>query len=187
MTVQDALAKWEQLYKNVMGMEVDFSTLIVPPQPEGDHWPIVVVPNITYNHVVTGLRKLFPVWTWTYDLDKIIDITKEQRADKKDPYIVWVKATQEADPDNAGKSAVDLVGTNQITLKERLLLEGFYFQETGRHLDNVNITLCAGSRYLDGRVPHGFWYGSDDGLCVGYCYPHPVSRDGRLRSRSVFC
>lgn len=127
MTVQDALAKWEKFCKNVMGMEVDVSTLTIPPKPEGDYWPIVVVPSITYSQVVTGLRKLFPIWTWTNDMDKVIDMTREQRANRAEPYVVWVKATQEADPDNAGKSAIELTGTAQNTLKERLLLEGFYF------------------------------------------------------------
>jgi len=39
------------------------------------------------------------------------------------------------------------------TLKERLIHGLKYFIESGRHLDTLNTTLCAGSRYTDDCVP----------------------------------
>ena len=37
---------------------------------------------------------------------------------------------------------------------ERLIFEMKYYDETGKHLDISNVTLCAGSRDSVGFVPH---------------------------------
>jgi len=173
----------EKFYSEVLGMVVDLSELTIPTKPEGDWWLIVVAPGVTYNQIIAALRKLFPVWVYANDLDKVIDMAKEQRQVTDKPYAVWVKANVEADSNNANKSANNLVNTNQTTLKERLLLEGVYFKRTGRHLDVSNWTLCAGSRSLGGGIPHVYWHGDGGELGVDWC--HPGRCDGRLRSRSV--
>lgn len=90
----------------------------------------------------------------------------------------------EADPENANKSADDLNQAEQITLRERLLMEIHYFQETGgEHLDTQNATLCAGSRYSAGLVPRVYWRRDGAELYVGWA--HRDYRDGGLRSRSA--
>ena len=61
-------------------------------------------------------------------------------------------------------------GISGENLRERLIHELKYHDETGMHLDIKNWTLCSGSRDADGGVPgvvwHGVrlevgWYGSD--------------------------
>ena len=65
---------------------------------------------------------------------------------------------------------------------ERFLLELWYFWKTGGgHLDLLNITLCAGSRGADGKVPHVYWH--DDRVKV-YSYD-PAHADGGLRARAA--
>jgi len=176
----------EKFYLDVMGITVDLSAVLIPMMPvKGDWWLIVVVPGVTYNQIIANLRTLFPVWVHIQDLDKAIDITKEQRRAVNEPYAVWVRATVEADPDNAGRSAIDLTGTLQITLMERLLLEGVYFRRTGKHLDVRTATLCAGSRSSDGGVQCTCWGCDVDRLVVSWYSPGYAYNF--LRSRSVFC
>ncbi len=181
----DLILEWKKFYSEALGIDVDLSGLVIPTKPDGDWWLIVVMPGITYSHVIAKLRALFNVWTYVDDLDKVIDMTKEQRRATDASYAVWVRATMEADPENANKSANDLAGTPQITLMERLLLEGVYFKRTGKHLDIDNITLCAGSRRSDGYVPDTYWDADGDELCVDW---YSVGyRFDDLRSRSVSC
>ena len=175
--------EWQKFYSDVMGMTMDFSKLVIPPKPDGDWWLIAVAPGITYNQIATKLGTLFRVRIYG---DKLINGLKEQRKATIDaPYAIWVRAATEADPDNANRSADDLADTDQITLMERLLLEGVYFQRTGKHLDINKTTLCAGSRALVGSVPRVYWDSGGDELSVGWC-----SVDNRgvdLRSRSASC
>lgn len=181
---RDLVAEWQKFYSEVFGLTVDLSGLVAPPKPEGDWWLIVVVPGITYNQLMAALRRLFPVWVYADDLDKAIDMAREQRRAIDKPYAIWVRANVEADPDNTNKSANDLGNTPQITLMERLLLEGVYFRRVGKHLDARSYTLCAGSHHSDGHVPSVHWDGSDDKLAVHHD-GNPDSRGSDLRSRSV--
>ena len=73
-----------------------------------------------------------------------------------------------------------IVDKNSCTLRERILMELAYFEETGKHLDVDNITLCAGSRFRVGLVPIGYWY--DRFLIYWF---NPSYRSSYLRSRSV--
>ncbi|MFA6136345.1 MAG: hypothetical protein WC705_03260 [Candidatus Paceibacterota bacterium] len=177
------VGEWQRFYSEVLRITVDLSTLVIPPKPEGNWWLIVVVPGVTYNQIINMMRKLFQVWVWTDNLDKAVDMAKEQRQATDKPYAIWVRANVEADSDNSNKSANDLVNTPQITLMERLLLESVYFMRTGEHLDVTNVTLCAGSRGLVGRVPGVDWRGSGGELYIRY-FDSGHSCDD-LRSRSV--
>ncbi len=177
------LSEWERFYGDVIEIDLDVSNLIIPPKPVGKRWLIVVAPNITHEQIISGLKRWFGVLGHS-DLDSIIDMTKEQRTTTDTPYAVWVRANAEADPYNLDKTVDDLVNTNQITLKERLLLEGSYFKRTHNHLDRRSTTLCAGSRFLNGITPRVHWHPYcrslgiwDDNSCQG----------AGLRSRSVSC
>jgi len=70
----------------------------------------------------------------------------------KKPTTRYFSKTIEAEEKN--KSYNELKNTqNYCTLRERLLMELQYFDDTGKHLDIENITLCAGSRGAGGGVP----------------------------------
>ncbi len=144
----------------------------------GEYWTIDIPQGLTIEQAYKNCEKLFPCWKWTQNFDKI----NSDRTSKK-AYSIKVKANIEADENLKNLSANDLTekGIQGITLLERLVLEKDYFQKTGQHLDIQNITLCAGSRSSDGRVPRVCWDGGK--LYVGWdCV------DGRhdgLRSREV--
>lgn len=75
--------------------------------------------------------------------------------------------------------------TNGITLRERLLFELAYFNETGNHLDIKGVTFCSGSRYADGDVPNVHWYSGRERVRV-YWYSLGNSRE-RYGLRSAVC
>ena len=89
----------------------------------------------------------------------------------------------EADEKYKNLSANQIKGMNikTETLAERLIHELKHFKETGKHLDIVNWTLCAGSRYSGEGVPYVRWFGGTFG--VGWVGSGDAS-DG-LRSRQA--
>lgn len=175
---EEPIKEWGRFYFEVMEETVDFSDLTIPTKPHGDWWLIVVIPDISYGKLINALGKLFSVSV--SDDFCPPDSTKEQRRAFFKPYAIWVRA--QIGGDVVGKSANDLANTKQITLVERLLLEGVYFKRTGKHLDVHTGTLCVGSRDFDGKVPEVDWYGK---LRIGPGV-NPEDNSG-LRSRSVSC
>ncbi len=170
---------WQKFFKKYFGRTFDLSNLHIPAKPAYLCWAIVVPQGLTSNDVFDACTKVFNGKTWRYesDLNTIRDIVKLPDS----PYVVWVSAVVEADEKLKNKSAEDIEkeGINTLTLKERMMLELVYFDETGNHLDINNWTLCAGSRDSDGDVPVCRW--SDDGFYV-YWYG-PGSACPGLRSR----
>ena len=97
----------------------------------------------------------FNKWKWMDgSIDAKLDMTREARSGIGS-YLVRVENGVEPDQKFLGKSTrtVDADGTIGITLKERMLLELFCFEQTGKPLDVRGVTFCSGSRYLDGFVP----------------------------------
>lgn len=148
---------WSAFCAKHFGMVVDLFGLYVPPKPDYPCRAVVIVPGITNNQVFDACTKAFKTWRYHSDLDTVRDIVRRPDG----PYVVWVRDVVEADDDMKNKSANDIekAGTNTLTLKERMMLELAYFDETGKHLDIGNWTLCAGSRNSDGSVPDVDWHG----------------------------
>jgi hypothetical protein len=163
---------WENFYQKHFGLTVELSNLHIPPKPDYPCRTIVVIPGVTNNRVFDACTKSFKTWRYESDLDTFRDVVKRPDG----PYVIWVRDVIEADEDMKSKSANDIeaAGTNTLTLTERILLELKYFDETGKHLDIDNWTLCAGSRYSDGRVPRCGWVGGEFRVHwadVDYSYP----------------
>ncbi len=165
----DPRSLWTQIYAK-LGITADFTDVPIPAKPEGDYWPIGVFKGILMNQIVLGLQKHFSVYLYTEDLDR--SVTQNDRTAEKS-YFIWVKATQEADPELKNLSANQLKKKEikGITLLERLLLEALYFLvvKPGQHLDKENVTLCSGSRVSGGDVPCVGWDG--DGVDVDWYGP----------------
>ena len=161
------VAGWERFYEKHFGLTVDLSNLHVPPKPDYPCRAIVAVSQLTNNKVFDAGTKAFEGKTWRYtnDLDTVYDVVQRPSG----PCVVWLRNVVEADEDMKNKSADDIetAGTNTLTLKERMLLELEYHDETGKHLDVQKIMLCAGSRYSGGGVPSAHWR---DEFCVGPYY-----------------
>lgn len=177
--VDSQLVSWQDLYLE-HGIKVDIANLKIPAPQPGFTRLILVPEGLTPNKAVALLRKKMRVWKYTDNLDTITSVR-----DTKKTYVIWVRDRVEADEELQNKSADDLKrdGVNCVTLIERLLYELKFFTETGKHLDEKNWTLCAGSRDPDGSVPCVIWF-PDCGkvrvrwFCAG-------DRYGSLRSRAV--
>lgn len=128
------------------------------------------------SEIISEMKKLFNVYCYL-DMDKLDIDFPPVKTKRKFKYI------QEADPENANKSANQLEQKDQITLRERLLFELEYFKKEGKHLDVDNWTLCAGSRDRDGDVPRVYWSSDYRNVRVDWC--DPDYSDGGLRSRSA--
>lgn len=172
--------EWESLYKEVFGLDKDFSNLQISERKEGFDRLIIVAQGMTPNRIFNKLKELMKTWKYSDDLDSITSVRKTDQ-----DYAIWVRDRAEADEELKNKSANDLQkeGVNSITLEERLLLEIKYFRETGKHLDVENITLCAGSRDAGGGVPGVYWDGWGGWLGVNWFGPGGAC--GGLRSRPV--
>src|SRR3990167_11216429 len=147
-------AEWERFYLKHFS-HVDLSGLHVPPKPDYLCRAVVIIPGITNNIVFDACTKAFKTWRYTNDLNTVTDVVQRPSG----PYVVWARDVIEADEDMKNKSAEDIekAGINTLTLKERMMLELKYFDETGKHLDIENWTLCTGSRSSGGSVPFANW------------------------------
>lgn len=142
-----------------------------PKEIKSDYWQVTDDGKLKTSEIIAEMRKDFNVYV--YDE---ANVDKEFPAPSK-PTTRYFKKNIEADPELANKSANELKQEEQITLRERLLLELQYFKETGGHLDIDNITLCAGSRDSGGYVPNVYWHADHRELCVRWC--HPAGRLGQ--------
>jgi hypothetical protein len=180
-TLQEMLVDWTNFYKEVFGLDLDFSGIPIPDRKPGFDRLLVVAKGMTPQHLFDRCAELFPSWKYA---DKNLDeVIKSDRTSQNGHYAVWVRDRVEADEENRKLSANDLKvrGGDEITAEERMLYELKFFKETGQHLDKTNWTFCAGSRDSYGNVPYACWCSDGFGVywsCASHC------SDG-LRSRSV--
>jgi hypothetical protein len=163
----DMRSDWESYYKKAFHWTVDFSEVIIPSKPEGEWLLIFIAKGLTCD-------KVYMVWNflkWKYTGSGSIDAAV--LANIRTPtehYAVWVRVGVEPDAEFLGKSTKEVDADMNIgmTLLERMLFEGKYFNETGKHLDIVGCTFCSGSRVADGNVPY-VSLGSDGSVRVYWC------------------
>ncbi len=154
--VKKQLDAWAKLYLEEFGIILGTSEIRIPIHRDGWNRLIVVAQGLTSEKIYQVMNKKMSVWKYSEDLNGVVSVRKTDKA-----YAVWVRDRVKADEELKNKSANDLKkdGTDCITLEERLLLEMMYLQETGKRLDTDSLTLCAGSRYANGRVPRVYWGG----------------------------
>jgi len=174
-------AGWQAFFTKYFGMELDLSKIATPKHQSGFDRIVVVPQGLTLNQVVEVCKKHFSVYCYYDDLDA--EMTHSDRDAKNGHYAIRIRDRVEADEELRSRSANWLKeeGVTTMTLMERLILELKYYEETGEHLDVENVTLCAGSRDSDGRVPHVDWNGHR--LCVHWYSPQHAHSD--LRGRAV--
>ncbi len=148
----DVRRDWEAYYKKTYQWAVDFSEVIVPPKPEGVWRLVFVAKGITCDKVYNSW--IFP--KWKYMNGGIDGAVSTNIRTASDHYAVWVRDEVEPDAEFLGKKTnqVDAGMKIGMTLLERMILEGKYFDESGKHLDVVGGTFCSGSRDSDGYVPY---------------------------------
>lgn len=172
------LKDWERLYKKMFGLKKDFSNLKIPAHKDGFDRLIIVAQGMTSNKIYNKIKELMPAWKYSDNLDEITSVRKATN-----DYAIWIRDRVEADEELKNKSANDLEkeGVIGITLEERLLYELKYFQETGKHLDVQNVTLCSGSRHPDGSVPRAHWHEHGGEVSVGWYNASFADDDLRCR------
>jgi hypothetical protein len=177
----DSVLGWEQFYLKHFQKAYDFSQMVISDCP-GENWRLLIIVDLLLEQLYAKMKELFPCWRWTNDdFDKFVNWN--ERDAKKGAYAIWVKDGVEADEEYKNHSAnkIKEIGIATETLGERFIHEIKFFDETGKHLDVKNVTLCAGSRYSDGVVPYVDWH--DVELLV---YWHSTDyAGGNLRSREI--
>ncbi len=157
-------ALWEKYFREHFGMEVDLSPVRIPAKPANGKWRLIMIPKgLTMNHAAAAYKKVlvahdarWNLWKYTEDLDATV--TKNART-SDESYAIWVRDESEPDKEYLGQTTEgadpdSLIG---VTLLERLVHGIVHFIETKKHLDEIGVTLCTGSRYADGRVPDVCW------------------------------
>jgi len=177
--VESSIADWREFYRE-FGITCDFSSLVIPKHCKGFDRLIVVAQGPTIEQVFQQCQERFPCRKYAKrNLDKAV--STNDRDPQNGPYAVWVRDRVEADKEHKNHSAYHLEQKHipSITLLERFLFELKYFMETGKHLDIKSVTLCSGSRYIDGHVPHVCWRA--DKFCVDWYCPRRAYGDQRAR------
>lgn len=179
-----------RFYQKFLGFDCsDLSDIPVPSPAPGFNWllPIVAIDNkAPIEALYRALSKQFRCWRST---EKILDevVTTNTRDSRQGSYVIRLRDRVEADEELKNLSANDLDSRQLtvVTLYERMVLEGWYYAKTGKHLDIKNVTLCAGSRAVDGHVPDAHWNSDDSMFCVSAAWCHPDYRSDGLRGRQV--
>lgn len=149
---------WQDFYKEVFGIETDFSKIKIPEKQEGFERLIIMEKGMTAQKLFDKCKELFPVDKYDEEnLDKVVTL---DRSAVEKAYAIWIRERVEADEELKGFSAysikMDKIATE--TLEERLLDEIKFFKKTGGHLDSGGTwTLCSGSRIFDDNVPVVYW------------------------------
>lgn len=182
---QIQVKEWERFYLEVFGIKCDLSNIPLPKWKWGFGWLIAVLTDITMENVITTIRQKFPTECVNYYFDTEIFNHRDSR---NGPYICRIRSRKEADRENRNISAEMIEEKkSSITLLERLLLELFYFWKTGKHLDERNATLCAGSYFVGRGVPTVSLYCKDafeyEHLMVSGCFRGDTC--AQIRSRTV--
>lgn len=128
--------------------------------------------------IMAEMKSKFDVWSYYSDeeLDKQFPppkkiTTREFQYSVEPDKETLGKSCREADPEMKG-----------ITLRERLLMELQYFDETGEHLDVEGVTFCSGSRSSDGNVPSVYWRPVNRWVKVIWCSLDGANPQDGLRS-----
>lgn len=77
----------------------------------------------------------------------------------QESYAVAASYSQEPEEDSLGKNAKpaeewEKIGENFMNPAERIVAEIRWWRKNKNHLDEMNMTLCPGSRTIGGKVPH---------------------------------
>ncbi len=181
--IMEKIKDWQNFYRETFQMETDFSEIEIPEKQEGFERLLIMQKGLRPQKLFDKCVELFAAKnSMGGNLDEVV-ISNRNALEQS--YAIWVRDNVEADEGLENISAVEIAerGLLTETLEERLLDEIKYFKQTGKHLDTVNMTMCAGSRYVGGRVPRVRWHSGLGGFHVGSY--HAGVRDDNLRARQV--
>jgi len=171
--------EWMEFYDRIFGIGVDLSSVKIPDEQSGFGRVLFIPQGLSINQTIDACQKYFEVNSYLSDLDSEVPIS--DRSPESGSYVIRLRDRREADKELKNLSANELCERNikGITLLERLVSELKYHDETGEHLDVKNVTLCNGSRYSNGGVPHVSWHGGE--LTISWEYPDRATDCERAR------
>jgi hypothetical protein len=142
---------WENFYQKHFDLKVSFKDVKIPKSSPGFSRLIFIPEGLKIKQAAAVLKKYFK-------LGVIGDSLINERENKKS-YALLVKDNIESDENLRGLSAKGLADKkiNTLNLLERLLFELKYFDETGKHLDSANLTLCGSTKNEFNKVPAIGW------------------------------
>lgn len=154
--VKKLLAIQQNRYQDIFQMEFDFSNVPIPPMQPGLDRLLVMQEGFGPNKYYEASERYFSCWKYTDDLDEATRGRNEREWDKT--YAIWVRSRKEADEElkNLSANTLKKKKIKTITLAERIWFGLDWYIEKKEHLDEQNITLCAGSRVSDGDVQKFF-------------------------------
>lgn len=177
-----ACLDWQLFYQEVLGLNVDFSGIRIPPgNPEFDLLAIMAE-GTTLDRVYSA----FEVRGLAYSRlpQNMKQAIKHDRDPANGSYAFWMRSSQESVDFLTSMSADDLWSKQikTVTLLEYKLIELYRFvRQDGIHLDERGYVLCAGSSFQNGTIPDSRWHGDkSQEHCV-----LPKERYGFLAAREV--
>jgi len=181
LDINDLVERWRSHYKSLYRLNVDFSLLEIPKKCEGFDRLLAMPRGLTLSKIAERLRTVHGLYLYNEDLDNFVK--ENERDPKNGSYAIWIRDRKEADKElkNLSFPMVAERKLKTLTLLERLVAGSQYLFETCTHMDEVNVTLCTGSRDADGRVPHVRWSLGCEGVSVSGSSPSDRSSNLRIR------
>ena len=175
---------WQKLGDKIGDVKFDLSGTM-PKALTDFGWIQPPLPDIGVQDTFEACGELMPVDKWTNEiLDSVVSPNSTSVTPPRDK-IIRLRATVNSDEVWKSHSANVLWNKHRekgfLCLSRRLLLEAWYTLITRQHLDLETWNICAGSYYVDGKVPYVSWRGGNfrvDGA-------HPVDADGIFRAREA--
>lgn len=179
---------WMELWGKKLGIKNPNFAGIAPFTKHPGYRPYIFPKHerITSQYIYDCCRERFNCWK-CYDesLDNVVTINKD-RDPRASAHVDWFRDRKEADKELKNLSAIKLeeMKIPGISLLKREVMEYEYFDRTDGHLDIDNVTLCSGSRCVDGHVPRVDWRG--DKMHVYRCIPRHAFDCLRSRQQFIF-
>ncbi|MEI7620773.1 MAG: hypothetical protein WCJ57_04375 [Candidatus Falkowbacteria bacterium] len=169
---------WENFYQEHLGITVDFSTLQIPPIPDGKIL-LIIHKGLTIKKLIRAIKKHFNVCFSDHDL--ITDEALIHDRTTETTYLVVINNSAESDEDlkNLSISELNEKGVKGITLIELLILKLLFFGKS-QALDTECVTLCSGSHLPKGEMPCAFSDSGDFDISLDPGLPSNV-----LRARAI--
>lgn len=190
---EDHVKMWRstrKFYKSFFGFDCPKLELLVPKVEPGFNWILPIFAIDSACPIEATYQALAKNFKCRRSVNVILEevVTRHVRDPRQKPYIIRLRDREEADEELKNLSADDL--DNRLikgnTLLESMILEGWYFVETGKHLNLQNANMCTASRSRRGYVPYVRWDHAQEAFDIEagtWCDPSrtPVN----LRARQV--
>jgi hypothetical protein len=171
-----------QFYREVFGLDVNFSSLKIPKRPPEFTRLLVLAKGLTLKRIIETSKKYYrmdnsPSGRYFFGDEETRGVHDRMPTET---YAVWVR--DQVDPDlkytDFPPRLLKERGVQGITLIEYLLFDLKYFRESCKLLDRNKIaTLCFGSRDQGGCIPCVYFSQPFRHVDIGYGWPGACVRE----------